>query len=163
MSGTFSKGDCNLSLSWRFSLTDGARRVAVGAFAVLVAACATPSGREPALVSLQVAPDEEEAEFETVGDPFENARACAAYLTQLVPLFSPPVYEVARGPYPVEENDVRIHAISTRTGEFHVTEYRCLGSAIEARSWSAGASSFETEPFTLEDIQELTFPSDEGS
>lgn len=152
-----------MQASPRTSLANGTRQFGVGVFAFFIAACTTTGDRVPVLEELQVAPDEETAEFQAVGDPFSSASACTDYLARLVPLFSPPAYEVARGPYAIDKGDIRAHAVSSRSGEYQVTEYRCYGSAIEARSWSVGPAKPGIEPFTLEDIQEMTFPPDEES
>lgn len=121
-------------------------------------ACAGGAARPAVLAELEVAPDEEEAEFRSAGEPFTSASRCTEHLAELVALFPAEGYEIARGPYPVLENDIRVHAIGAREGDYVVVEYRCLGPAMEARSWSAGPSGSDPEPFTLEDVLTTTFP-----
>lgn len=134
-------------------------RVLLGAALPLpLLACATVASREPVLQEFEVATDEDAAAFEAAGERFSTPSSCREHLIELTAAFPRDEYGIVRGPYAVFDNDVRIHAITARKGQYVVVEYRCLGASIEGRSWAAGPAGEEPQPFTLEDIQAMTFP-----
>lgn len=116
------------------------------------------AGDRPVMIhDVRPAASEKEAVFAPAGDRFSSAANCSVYLSRLVAqLSTDSAYEAARGPYPVAEGDVRAHAIRAVDGGHQVLEYRCIGPVIEARSWTALTGG--VIPFTLEDIQKMSFP-----
>lgn len=124
---------------------------------LLLTALLVGSPREAALPPVPVEADE--------GPPFgpairtlASAPACSSELSALVRASAPPAFDAAVGPYAVSAGDVRAHRVKARDWGHEIEEYRCLGAALSSRRWTHSLSN--VKPFTVEDIEKMSFPAE---
>jgi hypothetical protein len=92
-----------------------------------------------------------EVPFEPDPMPFADAAACTRHLETLTQQAAAAGYDAVEGPYRIAEGDVRIHMVRAEGAGHRITEHRCLGPTLSARSWSHSMEQDEPE-FTVESV-----------
>ena len=73
--------------------------------------------------------------FENAPEHYGDAAACKGHLEQVVAEARGADYDAAEGPYALSATDVRAHTIRADGLGHRVSEYRCEGAQLSARSW----------------------------
>ena len=95
----------------------------------------------------------EEVPFEPSSERFADAAACRAHLGTLVARARGDEHEAVEGPYDIAAGDVRAHVVDIAGGGHRITEHRCFGGELSARSWRHSmGSGEEEEPETVESM-----------
>lgn len=92
-----------------------------------------------------------EAPFQPAGARFPDAAACKAHLAALADAARGGTWEAVKGPYDLAADDVRIHMVRPEGSGHRIAEHRCLGAALDARSWHHSMEA-EEEAFTIESV-----------
>ena len=82
---------------------------------------------------------------------FANAAACRERLVEMAQEARGRGYDAVAGPYDIAPGDVRIHTVAAEGSGHRITEHRCEGAWLSARSWTRSMEPEET-PFTIESV-----------
>ena len=95
----------------------------------------------------------EEAPFEPSGRVFADAAACKAHLGALVAEARRGSPAAVEGPYEIAAGDIRAHMVLVAGSGHRITEHRCLGDKLSARSWRHSIDPSEDEaPETIDSM-----------
>jgi len=102
-----------------------------------------------ALLLAPAAAEQEEAPFEASSDVFADAAACRGRLESEAAKAQAARYDAVRGPYAIEDGDVRVHMVRAEGTGHRIWEHRCLGKDLSSRTWNHSMEAAE-EAFTVE-------------
>jgi len=87
-----------------------------------------------ALATAAAAADEP-PEFQSAAEHFNNAAACLGFLEHVVADARGGDFDAAEGPYAIGPGDMRAHTVRAEGLGHRISEYRCAGAELSARSW----------------------------
>ena len=87
----------------------------------------------------------DEVPFEPSARIFADAAACKAHLGQLVGEARAAAHVAVEGPYEIAAGDVRAHKVLLAGSGHRITEHRCLGQQLSARTWRHSMDGSEEE------------------
>ena len=91
-------------------------------------------------------------EFENAPDRFGDAGECLGHLQSLVDAARGGDFDAVEGPYALSADDVRAHMIRAEGLGHRVSEYRCEGAQLSARSWVERMDHRADGAFSIESL-----------
>jgi hypothetical protein len=104
------------------------------------------------LLALASAAAADPPEFEYAPDRFGDASACLGHLRQIVDTARGADFDAVEGPYGLSASDVRAHTIRGEGLGHRVSEYRCEGAQLSARSWVERMDHRADGAFSIESL-----------
>ena len=104
------------------------------------------------LLALASAAAADPPEFENAPDRFGDAGECLGHLQRLVDSARDGDFDAVEGPYALSASDVRAHMIRAEGLGHRVSEYRCEGAQLSARTWIERMDHSAEGAFSIESL-----------
>ena len=87
------------------------------------------------LLAVASAAAAEPPDFQNAPEHFADASGCRSHLQQLVDVARRADFDAVEGPYALTGTDLRAHTVRAEGLGHRISEYRCEGARLSARTW----------------------------
>ena len=106
----------------------------------------------PLLALAAAAAATEPPEFENAPERFGDAAGCLGFLVHVVADARGGDFDAAEGPYEIGPSDMRAHTIRAEGLGHRISEYRCVGAELSARTWVERMDRRTDGPYSIESL-----------